>query len=134
MATPVETVRALYAAFKRGDGEFILNALTDDVVWKEPPGGEAPFRGTYRGRFAVQGFLEQLGATVEEESFEVKELLDQGPTVVAMGSYWHRVKRTGQSYSTDWVMVWRFRGEQVAQFEIYKDSATESAALRAIPR
>jgi ketosteroid isomerase-like protein len=126
---PRRQVGALYAAMTRGDGAFLLDALADDVEWCEPPGGAAPFGGTYRGRQAVGGFFAALGAAVEEEAFEVRETFAEGEVVIATGHYRHRVKRTGQSYSTDWVMVWRFRGEKVQRFEIYKDSATESAAL-----
>lgn len=124
-----EQVRALYAAMSRGDGGFLLDALAEDVEWCEPPGGAAPFAGVYRGRAAVGRFFEALGSAVEEEAFEVREIMSEGQVVIATGHYRHRVKRTGNSYSTDWVMVWRFAGEKVQRFEIYKDSATESAAL-----
>lgn len=127
---PREQVRALYAAMTRGDGAFLLDALAEDVEWCEPPGGAAPFEGTYRGREAVGQFFAALGAAVEEEAFDVREILAEGSVVIATGHYRHRVKRTGQSYATDWVMVWRFAGEKVQRFEIYKDSATESMALR----
>ncbi len=126
---PREQVGALYAAMTRGDGAFLLDALAEDVEWCEPPGGAAPFGGTYRGRQAVGKFFEALGAAVEEEAFAVREILAEGQVVMATGHYRHRVKRTGTSYQTDWVMVWRFSGEKVRRFEIYKDSATESSAL-----
>ena len=126
---PREQVRALYAAMTRGDGRFLLDALAEDIEWCEPPGGAAPFGGVYRGREAVGQFFEALGAAVEEEAFQVREILAEGSVVIATGHYRHRVKPTRRSYATDWVMVWRFRGEKVQRFEIYKDSATESAAL-----
>jgi len=128
---PREQVRALYAAMTRGDGAFLLDALAEDIEWCEPPGGAVPFGGVYRGRQAVGQFFEALGAAVDEEAFEVREILAEGSVVIATGHYRHRVKRTGQSYSTDWAMVWRFKGEKVRRFEIYKDSATESAAITA---
>ena len=127
---PREQVRALYAAMSRGDGAFLLDGLAEDIEWCEPPGGAAPFGGVYRGREAVGGFFAALGAAVEEEAFQVREILAEGQVVIATGHYRHRVKHNGRSYATDWVMVWRFVGEKVQRFEIYKDSATESAALR----
>jgi ketosteroid isomerase-like protein len=129
---PREQVRALYAAMIRGDGRFLLDALAEDIEWCEPPGGAAPFGGVYRGREAVGQFFEALGAAVEEESFQVREILGEGSVVIATGHYRHRVKRTGRSYATDWVMVWRFAGEKVQRFEIFKDSATEAAALSSV--
>lgn len=53
----LQTVQDIYAAFWRGDIPFILNALAEDVEWHEPPGGEAPFKGTYRGREGVGQFF-----------------------------------------------------------------------------
>jgi ketosteroid isomerase-like protein len=129
---PREQVRALYAAMTRGDGAVLLEALAEDVEWCEPPGGTAPFGGLYRGREAVGRFFEALGAAVEEDAFQVREILAEGSVVIATGHYRHRVKRTGRSYATDWVMVWRFAGEKVNRFEIHKDSATESRALGGI--
>lgn len=128
----VKTVQELYAAFGRGDIPFILNALTDDVEWQEPPGGAPPFQGTYRGREGVGRFFQALAAAVEVEAFAPREFLAQAETVVALGSYRFRAKKTGTSYETGWAMVWRFRNGKVARFEIYKDSAAEAAALRGV--
>ena len=126
----VKTVQELYTAFGRGDIPFILNALAEDVEWYEPPGGEAPFKGTYRGREGVGQFFTWLAEAVEVESFEPREFYAQGNTVVALGRYRFRARKTGKAYETDWTMVWRFRDGEVARFEVHKDSAAEAAALR----
>ena len=126
----VKTVQELYTAFGRGDIPSILNALAEDVEWHEPPGGEAPFKGTYRGREGVGQFFTWLAEAVEVEAFEPREFYAHGDTVVALGRYRFRTRKTGKAYDTDWAMVWRFRGNKVVGFEIYKDSAAEAAALR----
>lgn len=126
----VKTVQDLYTAFGRGDIPFILNALTEDVEWREPPGGEAPFKGTYRGREGVGQFFTWLAEAVEVEAFEPREFYPGNDAVVALGRYRFRSRKTGKAYETDWTMVWRFRDGKVARFEIYKDSAAEAAALR----
>ena len=126
----VKTVQELYTAFGRGDIPFILNALAEDVEWHEPPGGEAPFKGVYRGRDGVGQFFTWLAEAVEVEAFEPREFYPGNDAVVALGRYRFRSRKTGKAYETGWAMVWRFRDGKVARFEIYKDSATEAAALR----
>lgn len=125
----VKTIQQLYEAFGRGDIPTILNALADDVEWKEPPNGAPPFAGTHHGRDGVGRFFQRLAETVEPEQFEPREFVAQGDVVVALGYYRFRARTTGKSYDTEWSMVWRFRDGKVAQFQIYKDSAAEVAAL-----
>jgi ketosteroid isomerase-like protein len=51
-------VQGIYSAFGKGDIPAILNALADDVEWLQPPGGEPPFKGTYRGRDGAGTFFQ----------------------------------------------------------------------------
>jgi ketosteroid isomerase-like protein len=126
----VRIVQDIYAAFGRQDVDAIVNAFADDAEFHEPPGGEAPFKGTYRGRDRVRQFLQGVLDAVDLQTFEPREFFAKGDIVVALGSYRFRSKKTGRSYETGWAMVWRFRGDRVGRFDIYKDSATEAAALR----
>ena len=79
-----ETVRQMYEAFGRGDISSILAALAEDVEWEY---GEAstdvPWLQPRRGRAAVAGFFEALGA-LDFHSFQPKTLLEAGPIVVAL--------------------------------------------------
>lgn len=126
----VKMVQGMYEAFGRQDIPFILNGLSENVEWHEPPAGEAPFKGTYRGRDGVGRFFQGLAEAIEVQAFEPREFIAQGNTVVALGLYRFRARKTGKAYETNWAMVWRFDGGKVVKFEIYKDSAAESAALR----
>jgi hypothetical protein len=126
----LKIVQQAYADFARGNIPGLLGALAPDIEWREPPGGPVPFAGVYRGREAVAEFFRALDETASVESFEPREFFAQGETVIVTGWYRFRVKATGRAYETDWVMVWRFRGGQVEQFQIHKDSSTEREALK----
>jgi ketosteroid isomerase-like protein len=130
MPDRVSVVRKLYADFSRGDIPSVLSALAEDIEWTEPANGPAPFGGTHRGRDKVALFFQQLGETAEVLEFEPRELFEQGDTVIALGRYRFKARPTGKSWETDWAMVWRFEGDSVQRFQIYKDSAAEVAALR----
>ena len=53
----VERVRGMYAAFKRGDIDALVEAVTDDVVWDVPGPPHVPASGR---RFGARGGQEVL--------------------------------------------------------------------------
>ena len=54
----IETVQGLYEAFGRGDIDYILDQLTDDVDWASCPDSDiAPWHGIHRGRAEVHAFF-----------------------------------------------------------------------------
>ena len=126
----VKIVQDIYAAFGQGNIPAILNALADDVEWHEPPGGEPPINGTYRGHDGVGKFFQGLAGVIDVLGFEAQEFVAQGDTVVGLGHSRFRAKATGITFDTDWAMVWWFRGSKVVKFQVHRDSATEAAALR----
>ena len=126
----VKIVQSVFEAFGRQDIPSILNALAENIEWQEPPAGEPPFKGTYRGRDGVGRFFQGLAKAVEVQAFEPREFVAHGNAVVALGFYRFRALKTGKSYETNWAMVWRFGDGKIVKFEIYKDSAAEAAALR----
>lgn len=77
--------QSIYAAFGRGDIPAILNVLTDDVEFHEPPGGAPPFTGIYRGRAGAGTFFQEMLGAVDVLMLEPQESIAQGDTVVALG-------------------------------------------------
>jgi ketosteroid isomerase-like protein len=66
----IETVQSIYEAFGRGDIEFILDQLTEDVDWESCPDSDvAPWRGIHRGRAEVPAFFKELGSTLQITAF-----------------------------------------------------------------
>ena len=122
--------QGIYTAFGQGDIPAILNVFADDVELHEPPGGEPPFTGVYRGRDGAGRFFQEMVGAVDVLMLEPQEFVAQGDTVVVLGHYRFRAKATDITYDTDWAMVWWFRGGKVVKFQIHDDSATEAAALR----
>ena len=58
----IETVQSIYEAFGRGDIDFILDQLTDDVDWASCPDSDiAPWHGIHRGKAEVPAFFKALG-------------------------------------------------------------------------
>ena len=126
----LKVAQGIYTAFSQGNIPAILNVLTDDVEFHEPPGGEPPFKGIYYGRDGAGKFFQEMVGAVDVLAMEPQEFVAERDTVVVLGHYRFRAKATGITYDTDWAMVWWFRAGKIAKFQIHDDSATEAAALR----
>jgi ketosteroid isomerase-like protein len=123
----VQVVQAAYVAFTRGDIQSILNTLSDDVEWIEPP--VEPLGGTYRGREGVAKFFQKVSETSDFSSFEPREFVAQGDRVVALGHYSATVRATGRVYGCDWAMVFTFTNGKISRFQEFTDTAAYAAAL-----
>ena len=119
-AENTQLIKDAYAAFQRGDIAAILNSCDDNVEWQGVIGTEGGLR---RGHAQVAEFFKQVAETTDFVSFEPKEFVAQGDKVVALGSYSAKMKPSGQSYASDWVMLFTVRNGKVAAFREFSDSA-----------
>ena len=102
----VKIVQQMYADFGQGNMPGVLNAMVEDVIWKQAPTGPAPFAGTIRGREQLGEWFGRMDAVSEVEAFEPQEFIAQGDKVLVLGNYSYRSEATGKSWESDWVMVW----------------------------
>ncbi|SRR5258706_4325939 len=123
------TVRSLDEAFARGDVPTVLGVLAPDVRWTEAEG--FPYGGTYSGPQAVlENVFMKLGGEWEGFVAVPRELVSEGETVVAIGTYSGKFKATGKSIRTPCVHVWKFKGGKVQTFEQHTDTAVVQRALK----
>ena len=126
------TVQSMYAAFGAGDVPAILAKLADDVDWgygRVP--NDVPWLQPRRGREAVAGFFESLGA-LDFHTFAPKTLLESDGVVVALVDVDFTVKATGKRITEeDEIHVWRFNADgKVARFKEGLDSLAHQLALK----
>jgi ketosteroid isomerase-like protein len=117
-------IQDVYAAFGRGDIPAILGKLADDVVWEYGMNAtDVPWLQPRRGRAAVAGFFEALGA-VEFKKLDIHTLLENGSTVIALIDLDATVKATGRRVvEEDEAHIWHFDGHgKVARFRHRVDS------------
>lgn len=89
-----------------------------------------PFSGKRQGRDAVGEFFASVAENQEVLSFEPREFVAQGNTVVSLGRYEWRVKSTGREFISDWAHVFTVENGRVVRFREYFDSAAAEAAYR----
>src|SRR5512146_1081638 len=129
MTRPSDTIRSLYEAFARGDVPTVLGALAPDVSWTEAEG--FPYGGTYSGPQAVlENVFMKLGSEWEGFAAVPEQLVSEGDTVVALGTYSGKYKATGKSMKVPYVHVWKFQGGKVQTFVQHCDTALVQRALK----
>jgi len=129
----IEIAKKSYADFQKGDIASIIAVLDENVQWTTPGDLALDTAGTWRGKAGVQEFFQAVNEIWEFESFEPLEYVAQGDTVVALGRYAVRSRKTGRRTSSDWVMVWRIRNGKLVEFKEYTDTLALYRALAAEP-
>ena len=120
----VKVVQDAYAAFQRGAIGDVLASCSADVQWQVPGDpGIVPAAGNYDGVSAVATFFSTLGQTQDPESFEPREYIAQGDTVIALGNYRWRIRKTGKSFASDFAHVFTVRDGKVLAFREFADTA-----------
>jgi ketosteroid isomerase-like protein len=129
--TNKESVQTLYDLFGKGNVSAILDLVTDDITWTCPgPTDILPYAQVYNGKKGVAEFFKLIYANKDFPTFEVKELIEEGNKVVALGHWDAKSKKTGNPYSGDWAMVFYFRDGKLYEHKEYYDSYGEAMASK----
>ena len=128
--TNVDAVRLLYQAFAARDIPAILQMLSEDVEWGEPPNPFNPAGGTRRGH---AGFLEWVNiGRASEEILELhpNRFLVDDDSVAVVGHTRILAKPTDRVYETDFVHLVTFRGPKIVRFQEFFDTYAAGEAFR----
>ena len=126
----IEPVRALYAAFAKGDMPAALACMAPDIVWNEAENYPYADRNPYIGPEAVlMGVFARIGGDWDGFSAISDELIDGGDTIVSLGHYGGTSKATGKSMRAQFVHVFRVKNGKIAGFQQYADTLGTAIAL-----
>jgi ketosteroid isomerase-like protein len=79
-------IQRIYSAFKAKDLASILELQTEDTEWSVAgPVEKIPWAAPNRGHEGVANFLKVLGNLLVAEVFEIKDYLENGEKVIALG-------------------------------------------------
>ena len=117
----VETVQKMYEAFGRGDVPTILDHLHEDVRWIIHMDPIVPWSGDFSGKASVPRFFSAIFESVDVLGFEPGQFIVDGDTVVSLGTFTPRGRKSGKTVTTDWVFIWQFRDGKVASYTQYHD-------------
>ncbi len=126
----IETVRAIYSAFGRGDVAGVLERLDETIVWITPGSKAAPMAGRRRGIEEVREFFERLAERMTFTVFAAREFLAQGNRVIALVHYEGRDNVTGRSFEAESAMLWTIGNGKAIRFQEYTDTEALVEAAR----
>ena len=125
--TNAEIVRSFYAALASGDLPGGLGLIADACTWTEME-SFAP-AGVYRGPAAVRDeIFVRIGTEWDQFAVTVDDVLEDGETVVAVGTYAGVCKATGKAMQARVVHVFRVLDGKIAAFEQFTDTLAIAAA------
>jgi len=128
--TNLNALKAVYDGFAKGDIPAVLELLSKEIEWTEAEG--FPYGGTYHGTRAVlEGVFMRLGSEWDGYAAVPEEFVDGGETVVVLGEYSGKYKKTGRSFRAKFAHVWRVQGGKAIRFTQYTDTLLVDRALRA---
>jgi uncharacterized protein len=131
MASNVEATKKGYECFQRGDIPSLIRDLFDDYcIWISPgPKDKLPWAGTFKGKHEIANFFAQVGQNLEFSEFAPREMIEQGETVVVLGTLAGRAKKSGKAVKNEWAHVFKFRQGKVVFFQEYIDTAADVLAM-----
>ena len=128
MRTPHQIIADHYPASDRKDLDAMFADVADDVQWTEMAG--FPCAGTHVGPAQViEKVFKVLGAEWEGYRFELERLVDGGDTVVGIGDYHGRHRKTGKDMHARVTHVWHLQGGKVRRFEQFTDTLLVAQAM-----
>jgi steroid delta-isomerase-like uncharacterized protein len=129
----IETVQQIYAAVPKGDVQFILDQLADDVTWgiESVAAGEVPAHGILRGKANVPKFFAAWAETGEFTTFNPHDFIAAGDHVFNTLHYEFRVNATGKTVKNHACMQhWTFKDGKLARWRGHEDTAATRDAYR----
>lgn len=116
MSDLIQTVKAMYAAFGRGDVEGILAHVADDVLWEAEGPADLGFTGIRHGKQETLGFFEGIAREHVEPKLDMKDFIASSDSVAVFGRYSFTLRRSGRRVDSPVGHLFQFRGGKVARF------------------
>jgi ketosteroid isomerase-like protein len=123
----LKTVQTMFGAFSKGDVEGMKKTVSQDTVWSYAGPKSVPYTGVYKGPDGVAQFVQNIGANVDIQDFQVREFITQGNTVVVLGSEKQKIKKNGEVLEQNWVQVYKVKKGLIISMDEYADTAHSSS-------
>jgi uncharacterized protein len=129
-AKNIETVQQLYTNVGAKNLEGVLNSLTDDIRWAPPFVPEIPHTKLRKGKSEVTGFVIEMAAEVTYTQFMPQEFYADNDAVIVKGFFEGKANHTGKSFESDWVHIWKFRGDKICSYQAFWNTNRMLSALK----
>lgn len=129
MSAAGRVVEQLYQAFARKDLPGVIALLDPKVRWREADG--YPYAGVYHGPEAVKReVFDRIIGEWSSYTTVPSEIIEQGETVVGLGTYTGTYAATGKTFTCPFAHVFRVRNGRIVDFDQHTDTALVQQVLR----
>ena len=122
-ASNVAFVKGLYAAFKRGDVQPQMDALTEQTTWQLYGPASFPLCGLRTGKAQILDFLQTLGSTLDVKSSVQHRFIAEGDTIIVLGSVHSVVRATGKEFKSEYVHILTVKDRKLVGYREFLDVA-----------
>jgi len=131
MPSNLETTKKAYELFKQGDISTLVKDIVDAAGTLVSPGPQdkLPWAGRFKGQQEIAGWFARLAENVDFDEVAPREMIEQGETVVVVGTSSVRVKRTGKPVKEEWVHILKYNKGRIVFFQEYTDTAEFALAM-----
>ena len=99
---PIATVQRMFAAFRAGDLDALLETVHPDSRWAYYGANPRLSAADFGGHSAVRRFFARILERLAMSEFNTDQFVAEGDTVVIFGSEAGTVKATGQPFRNVW--------------------------------
>jgi ketosteroid isomerase-like protein len=114
-----DLVRRGYEAWNAGDRSWVLNHMTDEIVWVTPP--EDPDASVYRGYLGVQRYWDEWREEVGDLRFEPLRFIGADDSVLVVVRRTGHGRSSGIDVSDEVIQVFDFEGERCYRVREFYD-------------
>ena len=125
MTSNLETTKKAYELFKQGDIATLVKDIVDATcTWISPgPQDKLPWAGNFKGRQEIADFFARVAQHLDFAEVTLREMIEQGETVVAIGASAVRAKRTGKTIKYNWIHIFKYNQGRMVFVQEYTDTA-----------
>lgn len=113
----IQTVKQLYADFGVRNLPGVLDSLTDDIRWEPPFTNEISHTKLRNGKAEVTDFVKEMAQEVNYTKLLPQEIYADQDTVIVKGFFEGEAIHTGKAFQSDWVHMWKFRGDKICNYQ-----------------
>lgn len=122
MTEALGIVRRYLDAFGASDIEAAMACVHPEAVWRVDGDPIVGTVGIRRGHDAVRRWLVDFPSQFRPLAFTIERLMGDGPDVLALGSFRHRVVTTGAIVDSQYSIRFTVRDGLIGRYQIFEDS------------
>jgi ketosteroid isomerase-like protein len=116
---PLSTVHRMFAAFRAGDVDGILETVHSDSRWTYIGANPKPTKREFVGHANVRRFFEGILKRLDMTAFDAIEFVVQDNTVVVFGGESGTIRSTGAAFRNEWVQKYVVEENRTAEMAEY---------------